>query len=633
MDKTYRKSHINLLSRLIIIIGCLFSGLSIATPHEETGGIYVRTDPLRAEVSLNGKVIGASPCTATDIKPGEITVNAMRSGFADAEKTVTVEAGKITTVQLHLDPLGKGIGNLLVLIEPPGAAVTLDSERVGVTPQRISNLDAGTYELEVSKPGYKPFSDTVRVDPGHYHEIVVKLPEDPDASESATPAKPAVEADTGGDISDPKTVDFDNFTEEPAQFWESFRGYLNNRKYSSALTKLEEISENIKDSSHLMALEKEKQHLHTARKILEAGRNALKRREGEQYPLPLKRGGSFTGELTQVGDEYVEIDIGRTTRRLKWDDIHIERIIRLAASKYPPPRHRMSIAYLYIAESDFDKAEKEIQHAKRDGDDPAYIENILDRERRAYQKATGDDEEVILSQEEDEEEAAEEVGKKGLRIIVDEHFGRPLPRRLNETIERFDYDLASINTPFDEEDAQNCTIYILLSGRNLSRPLTDDYILNLTTYLKEGGGVIIFGAPFNQRSKMQNLTIHPLLERFNLDLISDELIVSQMAPDEHRSNILPANPINQHPITTAMSGYIPFPIDTPILVTDTPLLKGSRYVMARQEGISQIPLLSAGAVEDGKIAVFAGMPAINDARQGENAVNLVLNTIRWITLE
>jgi hypothetical protein len=81
--------------------------------------IAVTSQPVGARVEIDGQQVGTTPLTPTTIEPGEHTVFVQADGFIAAQRTMTVEAGQVHTLDLTLLPLPASIATPA----PPPAAI------------------------------------------------------------------------------------------------------------------------------------------------------------------------------------------------------------------------------------------------------------------------------------------------------------------------------------------------------------------------------------------------------------------------------------------------------------------------------------------------------------------------------
>lgn len=117
------------------------------------GSIVVTTEPIGAEVLLDGQSRGTSPdggLAIARVPYGRHEITARLEGCEDAVKTVDVEAAAPTGVTCRL---GYGKGWLVVNSEPTGARLVVNDQSVGKTPY-MAKLAPDRYSLSISHRGY-----------------------------------------------------------------------------------------------------------------------------------------------------------------------------------------------------------------------------------------------------------------------------------------------------------------------------------------------------------------------------------------------------------------------------------------------------------------------------------------------
>ena len=126
------------------------------------GEILVTADDPEAVVLLDGKEVGTVPFRGK-VCVGKHTVE-VRWGSGDAreERAVVVAPGKLSRVNLAIEPLK---GRLTVRSTPPGATVLLDGEMVGVTPLEGKTVDAGIHRVTIIKAGHGDLVRYIKVAP------------------------------------------------------------------------------------------------------------------------------------------------------------------------------------------------------------------------------------------------------------------------------------------------------------------------------------------------------------------------------------------------------------------------------------------------------------------------------------
>jgi formylglycine-generating enzyme required for sulfatase activity len=124
------------------------------------GQIRVTSQPPGATVFLNRQKRGETPTTLEKVEIGDYQVKIEKQNFVGAEEKVTVQPNQTSNVSVQLVEKGK----LEVLSEPLEAEVSLNDEEKGKTPLIITDLDQGSYQVVLTKSGYKPYTEEVQVE-------------------------------------------------------------------------------------------------------------------------------------------------------------------------------------------------------------------------------------------------------------------------------------------------------------------------------------------------------------------------------------------------------------------------------------------------------------------------------------
>lgn len=97
---------------------------------EPLGTLRVSASPAGAQVSVNGRPVGAAPVTLTDLPEGSVTVGVSLGGYQPFTQRVSVQADTTTEVAATLRPV---TGTLTVRSDVP-ASVFVEGRAVGQTP-------------------------------------------------------------------------------------------------------------------------------------------------------------------------------------------------------------------------------------------------------------------------------------------------------------------------------------------------------------------------------------------------------------------------------------------------------------------------------------------------------------------
>jgi hypothetical protein len=155
---------------------------------EKIGRLLVRSTPSGASVTVDGVARGVTPLALRDLDVGTRTVTVARRGYIpETLRVVITKARPSRTLDVRLATeavaskpagargaprpstpasLGKtaaSAGQLAIESRPIGAAVTINGKPRGTTPLTINDLAPGEYRIQMSMPGYRNFTTTVRV--------------------------------------------------------------------------------------------------------------------------------------------------------------------------------------------------------------------------------------------------------------------------------------------------------------------------------------------------------------------------------------------------------------------------------------------------------------------------------------
>jgi len=129
----------------------------------------------KARVFLDGKEMGQAPIELKDVSPGEHVLEVKAAGYQAAERRVVVNAGQPLVEKFDLNPEATAAKGTLKVVSPvPEAAVYIDGESVGATPQ-TKEMAPGDHFVVVQKVGYKKFEKKVRIEAGQTISITAEL--------------------------------------------------------------------------------------------------------------------------------------------------------------------------------------------------------------------------------------------------------------------------------------------------------------------------------------------------------------------------------------------------------------------------------------------------------------------------
>ena len=124
------------------------------------GSINIKSEPTNATMYLDGKEIGTTPATITDLMPGEYKLELKMDGYDVWGESINVETDIEVTLTATLQ---LKTGSIMIDSEPENAAIYLDGNDIGTTPDIIIRpVIPGKHKVEIRKDGYKVWSESVK---------------------------------------------------------------------------------------------------------------------------------------------------------------------------------------------------------------------------------------------------------------------------------------------------------------------------------------------------------------------------------------------------------------------------------------------------------------------------------------
>ena len=138
------------------------------------GSLDVISTPIGATITINGKVLGTTPNTISDLIIGEYEVELSLNQHVTTIEKVLVTENQTVTLNTSLTK-----GQVLAINSTPsGATINIDGRDYGTTPKNLT-LQKGDHSVLLSLKGYLPGRKTVTLDKKNteLNEILVKEPE------------------------------------------------------------------------------------------------------------------------------------------------------------------------------------------------------------------------------------------------------------------------------------------------------------------------------------------------------------------------------------------------------------------------------------------------------------------------
>lgn len=208
----------------IFLAAVVFFGYQFFFNREVGKGALQVTSIPQASVFANGVFIGKTPlckCEAKDMLPvGEYTIKLVPSqdGLSAFEEKVTINPNVLTVIDRSFGTAGSSSGSVITLSAlsdpeakelsivsiPQGASVIIDSQDVGTTPYRSSDISESDHEVKLSKAGFDEKTVRIKITKGYKLSAAVFLSANPNAPVASESAKE--DAATGTAVLTPEAL-------------------------------------------------------------------------------------------------------------------------------------------------------------------------------------------------------------------------------------------------------------------------------------------------------------------------------------------------------------------------------------------------------------------------------------------
>ena len=147
------------------------------------GKVSIRSTPLGANITINGRYMGQTP-TALTLAPGKAyNVMLSKAGFEPLNRQITVHPEEDISLSENLQPI---LGVVRLSVEPAIGELFVDGKSLGDPNQRLS-LTAKRHELVVRAEGYADYRTVLTPQPGSTQQLVVRLQTEAEAAAAAIP--------------------------------------------------------------------------------------------------------------------------------------------------------------------------------------------------------------------------------------------------------------------------------------------------------------------------------------------------------------------------------------------------------------------------------------------------------------
>ena len=126
---------------LIIFLPCFYAGAS---------ELFVNSNPIRANVEINGAIVGRTPVRIILQPLTEYKLKIYREGYKKIEKSIKLQKNEVKNIFLELAP-----DKIEIVLKDEGKIVEVCGDPIGKTPAIVYNIPNGVYRLEKTDKYYK----------------------------------------------------------------------------------------------------------------------------------------------------------------------------------------------------------------------------------------------------------------------------------------------------------------------------------------------------------------------------------------------------------------------------------------------------------------------------------------------
>lgn len=139
---------------------------------KKKGRLIVESDPVGAEVEIDGIRKGQTQLTLDDMEYGVHALRISKKDYQTKEEKVELVSAESKKIYARLEP-AKGL--LSVSGNPDGAEIFVAGTKSGKLPLDNYQLNKGTYKIDVKAMGYESYTETVSIAPNEQKTLSVRL--------------------------------------------------------------------------------------------------------------------------------------------------------------------------------------------------------------------------------------------------------------------------------------------------------------------------------------------------------------------------------------------------------------------------------------------------------------------------
>lgn len=136
------------------------------------GTLNIAGAPPGAEITINGKAAGTLPLSNYKVAAGLVEITVKMKDYHTKTLYQEVNVGDLHNLDIRL---ARHTGTIVVLTDPPGAEIKLNSNNYGASPQILKEMPTGLYNLTISHPDYLTVNRNFYLDLNDRKELNIKL--------------------------------------------------------------------------------------------------------------------------------------------------------------------------------------------------------------------------------------------------------------------------------------------------------------------------------------------------------------------------------------------------------------------------------------------------------------------------
>lgn len=117
----------------------------------DSGALEINSEPVGADVIVNGIDKGKTPISLSGIPKGLVSVSFRLPGFKEETRELSMHAGEVQNLYLKMTPLA---GTLQLTSVPDGGRIYLNDTFRGKSPLVLTGVEPGTYRARVELEGF-----------------------------------------------------------------------------------------------------------------------------------------------------------------------------------------------------------------------------------------------------------------------------------------------------------------------------------------------------------------------------------------------------------------------------------------------------------------------------------------------